>query len=135
MKFKKLTSILTCLVSLPLVSCASESHHVHGHDIYIIPSQAFDKAASAFTINKDQALALALKYRAAQRPDIRIHVIGSLAGIVDKCYVFSLPQKDGIPLSGIYVNGDSGAVEEKIFPFKIVDGKLVKDKHIAPSLD
>jgi len=119
--------IMAHLIALPLISCASQSLRVEDHVIHINPSLSFDEAATALPVNHEQALKLALRHRETQRPDIAKHAIGRLAGIVDGFYVFSLPQKDGIPLSGIYVNGNSGIVEDRIFPFKIVNGKVVKE--------
>ena len=117
-----------CVGTLPFMSCASQPRHFQGHVVHVYPSSAFNKAVTEFSVSKEQAFVLATRYREAQRPEIKKHAVGSLAGIVGRCYVISLPQKDGIPLSGLYVNGDNGSVEERKFPYKIVNGHVVSDE-------
>lgn len=97
-------------------ACVSDKAiaEVNGEPVYLNPSKEFDLKSEQFKISPERAQKIALEYRRSQQPNIRMHVLGPLVAIVGDFYVFAIPEKDGLSLSGVYVHGNKGKVEERI---------------------
>ena len=115
-----------CLVSLLAdASCstaASGRQNLSTNMIYYIGTPQYDKKVKEFKIKQEAAQRLVTEYmeKGLSNTNPKIKPTGRHQFVINNAYHFYMPQKfGGIPLTGYYVDGNTGKVQ-----FKDVEGTV-----------
>ena len=112
-------NIAVITTALLFAMSACEHDQIDGMPVYLKGTPEFNHALSKFLITPEDADTLAYKYVSNTQPGPAPYVLGPLTAIVGECYVFAFPEKNYITVSGVYVHGNTGAVEERTVDLKI----------------
>jgi hypothetical protein len=99
-------------------ACKHDHYEVNGEPVYLKGSPEFTDAVSNFSVTPEAADKLSIEYVSSvqQGP---AYARGPLTAVVGEYYVFAFPEKNHITVSGVYVHGNTGAVEERTVDLKI----------------
>ena len=97
--------------------CSSVRRTSTGEPIYFAGTPEYQRKLETFSLTVAEAKDRVASYLAATRPPPTNPKLGYLIGnhqvIVGDCFVFAMPDKVDIILSGYYVDGHTGAVTER----------------------
>lgn len=97
--------------------CSSVRHTATGETIYFTGTRAYQHKVQTLALTVEQARERVATHLAATRPPPASPKLGYLIVIhqvlVGDCFVFAMPHKADIILSGYYVDGHTGVVTER----------------------
>ncbi len=94
---------------------------INSNDIYLIGTEKYENKIHSFYITREEAAEKIVKYKHDVPHFLLVHYI-----VIDDCYVFSKGEGTGIRISGIYVNGYTGEVEEKLDTSYVISPSMQK---------
>lgn len=108
---------LILMLAAVFTGCSSVRRTSTGDPIYFVGTQQYQHKVETLTLTEAQAKDRVAAYLASTRPPPTNPKLGYLIGkhqvIVGDCFVFAMPDKADIILSGYYVDGNTGAVTER----------------------
>ena len=109
------TRTLPLLLMVALfVGCSSVRHTTSGEPIYFAGTREYQRKLQTLAITPEQARERVAEHVRASRPDSpMLLLIGIHQVIVGDSFVFAMPHKTDVVLSGYYVDGHTGAVSER----------------------
>jgi hypothetical protein len=116
----KLTIIVLATTLLLVMNACKYGHYqVDGVPVYLKGSPEFNNALSEMPITPEDADKLSFEYVSSVQQGGAAYARGPLTAIVGEYYVFAFPEKNYISISGVYVHGNTGAVEERTVDLQI----------------
>lgn len=114
------TAALLLIVVMTLVGCAPNRYAVETsdarqrEDVYLKGTPEYDRKVATMRLSPEEAAERGRQWVASRRgAEDGAAYLGRHDLIADGCYVFSPPDKQGYPLYGYYVDGNTEAVETR----------------------
>ena len=106
------------LAFLAIVGCGKDTPNpstarmIQEKNVVFVLSPEYDQRIAQLRLSPAEAARLAIEFRKRESPGQDFYILGHHWLLVGDSYVFSAPLKEGFEMSGIYVDGNTGAVRD-----------------------